>query len=87
MTERITTYITRELLSRREGEPSVEEEQDLLGSGLLDSLGVMSLVYFLETEFGIDIPPEDVTIEHFNSVRTIAAYLEGRTNPTAEPTG
>jgi len=87
MTDRIATYITRELLSRPEGEPPVDEDQDLLGSGLLDSLGVMSLVYFLETEFGVDIPPEDVTIEHFNSVRTITAYLEGKTKQAAEPTG
>jgi len=77
MKHRIATYITRELLSRAHEEP-VASDQDLLASGLLDSLGVMSLVYFLETEFEVEVPPQDVTIENFNSVDTIAAYLQSR---------
>ena len=56
----------------------VSEDDDLLGSGLIDSLGIMQLVLFIETEFAMDVPPEDVTIENFQTVAKIGAYLEGR---------
>lgn len=67
-------YITRELMSDR-GTVPVSEDDNLLGSGLLDSMGMMSLVLFIETEFGVQVPPEDITIEHFLSINTIDAYL------------
>jgi acyl carrier protein len=38
----------------------------------------MSIVFFIEQELGIRIPPEDVTIEHFRTIETIDAYLSRR---------
>ena len=35
----------------------------------------MRLIAFIEETFGIQVPPEDVTIERFRSVSTIAEYL------------
>jgi len=50
----------------------------LLGSGLLDSLSVMSLVHYIEQETNVAVPAEDVTIEHFVSLAAIEAYLARR---------
>ena len=50
-------------------------DADLLLSGLLDSLGVMSLVGHLEELRGAPIPHQDVVIENFETVNAIAAYL------------
>lgn len=50
-------------------------DDDLLLSGLLDSLGVMSLVGHLEELRGAPIPHQDVVIENFETVNAIAAYL------------
>jgi acyl carrier protein len=55
---------------------------DLLTSGLLDSLGVMQLVWFIEREFEIQVPPEDVTIDNFQSVDCIVEYLDARRVPS-----
>ncbi len=71
----LAKYIGDQLLS---GRGVVSEDDDLLGSGLLDSLGIMQLVLFIEKEFAVDVPPEDVTIENFQSVAKIGVYLEGR---------
>ncbi|MGF1562565.1 MAG: acyl carrier protein [Geminicoccaceae bacterium] len=70
----IRSYIIDDLLS---GKP-VADDDNLLLSGLIDSLGVMRLVRFLESSFAIKIPAEDVTIDHFESIRTITAYVETR---------
>jgi acyl carrier protein len=39
----------------------------------------MSLVHHLEQDLGIEIPPEDVTIDHFVSLAAIEAYVTRRT--------
>ena len=62
-------------------EPEFEEALiafDLLGSGYVDSIGVMRLVQFTEARFGVRVPPADITIENFLTVRRIASYLQGR---------
>ena len=53
-------------------------DDDLLTSGLVDSLGVMLLIGYVEQHFSIHVPPEDVTIEPFRSIRAIAEYIESR---------
>jgi len=55
---------------------SISVDEDLLGGGHIDSMGIMRLVAFLESDFDVSVPPEDVTIEHFESPRTIAAYIQ-----------
>ena len=74
--QRLVEFITRELLNDRAG-LSLDPGDDLLGSELVDSLGVMRIVDFLERQFDLQIPPADVTIEHFIDVRTISAYVVG----------
>jgi acyl carrier protein len=38
----------------------------------------MRLVNYVEQQFSVQVPLEDVTIEHFRSIRAIAEYVEGR---------
>lgn len=77
MEDILIDYIKREFL-RDDPSTELDVETDLLLSGLLDSLGVMRLVGFIEKEFTISVPPQDVTIDHFMNIRTIAAYVAGR---------
>ena len=57
---------------------TVSTQDNLLLSGQVDSLGVMSLVAFIEETFELKIPFEDVVIENFMSIETMAAYVDGR---------
>ena len=75
--ELLAEYIRRELIGNPQG-PRPMDDDDLLGGGVIDSLGVMSLVYFVEQEFGFPVPAEDVTIEHFLSVATLTRYVSDR---------
>lgn len=72
MKEAIKEYVVGELLSGKD----VDDADDLLLSGLVDSLGVMRLVNHLEQQYSIKIPPEDVTIEHFMNIEAISLYIE-----------
>ena len=53
-----------------------EKEKSLVENGVFDSLEVMTLVTELEMRFHIEIDPDDVTAENFNSVETMLALIE-----------
>lgn len=73
--ERISNYVTQELLSDRD-DVTITPDENLLLSGLIDSIGIMSLILFIETDLGVTVPPQDVTIDNFLSINAIDAYLE-----------
>ena len=75
-TEKLARYIASELLNQANLVIGVDD--DLLGTGLLDSLSVMSLVYHIEEDVGISIPAEDVLIENFGSLSAIDRYVGRR---------
>jgi acyl carrier protein len=54
---------------------NLQTSDDLLNAGILDSLGVLQLVSFVEEQFGIQIPDEDVVMENFQSIDALSSYL------------
>ncbi len=74
LTATILHFVSTELIGSCEN-VALEPDSDLLASGLIDSLGVMRLVDFLERRCDVAIPPADITIEHFMTVRGIVTYL------------
>ncbi|WP_170480690.1 phosphopantetheine-binding protein [Ruegeria arenilitoris] len=69
--QEIADFISKTILDGRQ----VSTTQELLLSGILDSLGVMTLVAFLETEMKIQIPTEKITFENFSSVEQVSGFL------------
>ena len=68
-------YISEELLN---GRMQVDVDDDLLGGEILDSLGIMWLVAFIEETFSVNVPLEDITIQNFRTIEVIDAYLGQR---------
>jgi acyl carrier protein len=58
-----------------EDEDQLEIEGSLLEQGVLDSTGVIELVSFVEEEYGIEVPDQDVVPDHFGSISGLAAYI------------
>lgn len=61
-----------------ETEYSVGLQDDLLSEGIIDSLGMMKLIRFIEGKFDLKVRPEDMTIENFTSIETISNYIQAR---------
>jgi D-alanine--poly(phosphoribitol) ligase subunit 2 len=53
-------------------------EDNLFQSGILDSAGLLHFVGYIETEFKIEIPDEDLIPDKFTSIASIAAYIRTR---------
>ncbi len=62
----------------------LEADTDLAATGLVDSLGVVLIVEWIEDRLGIEIDPGDVVIEHFISVAAMVDYLRGRGDCTVD---
>jgi methoxymalonate biosynthesis acyl carrier protein len=49
---------------------------DLIESEILDSLGIMKLILFLENNFAVKISDDDLTLENFSSIMSINSLIE-----------
>ena len=78
--ERIREFILKNLYYA-EDRP-IADEDSFLETGIVDSMGVMELVAFIQSEFGLEPAPDEIVVENFGSIRNLAGYvrrkLEGR---------
>lgn len=70
----IQKFILDELAKGRK--KTIDVNDDLLGEGIIDSLGILQLVAFIEEKFNYVVPDEDVVIENFMSVNALSHYLD-----------
>jgi len=54
------------------------EETSFLGSGIIDSTGILELVSFLEETYGISINDEELIPENFDSLKNIDKFLDNK---------
>jgi acyl carrier protein len=52
----------------------------LLQRGVIDSMGVMELIAFLRSEFGVVVADEDITESNLGSLADIARYVATHRN-------
>ena len=55
-------------------------DTDLFDTGVLDSLAFVELLLQLERQFGVTTSVDDLEVEHFRSIVTIADFVRSRTN-------
>jgi len=59
----------------REDRGEFSDRESLLDAGLIDSTGVLELVAFLETEFGIEMEDEEIVPNNLDSIAKIVAFV------------
>jgi acyl carrier protein len=68
----------------------VADSDLLLEAGVVDSMGVIEMLEFLQHELGVTVPDNDVTEENLGSMAAIAAYVvakSGRGHGAVESPG
>ena len=58
---------------------NIKDDDHLLEAGIVDSLGVLELVTFLERGFKITVLDDELTPENFKSIESLASFV-GRKN-------
>ena len=72
--EKIRTYIAENILFSNNGYPH-SDEASFLEEGIVDSMGIMELVMFVDETFGINVEDEELVPDNFDSVSKLAAYI------------
>ncbi len=59
---------------------ALQDDTSFMDSGIVDSTGIMELVMFLESKFGVKIQPEEVIPGNLDSVSRAAQFLARKRN-------
>jgi acyl carrier protein len=73
--ETLRDFILTEL--KWEGSPAdLTLDFSLIDGKVLDSLGIIQMVSFLEREFGIQVNDDEIVPRNFETLGTLAAFVE-----------
>lgn len=56
--------------------PELTDDYPLLENHVIDSLGVFQIVEFLESEYGVSVPDEELVPEKFSTLASIAEIVD-----------
>ncbi|MHC4511760.1 MAG: acyl carrier protein [Planctomycetota bacterium] len=62
---------------------ALREDTSFMDEGVIDSTGILELVFFLEETFSISIEDDELVPENMDSLQNIAAYLDRKVNSEA----
>lgn len=72
--DNLRNKLRQELVAHFGVKAPVDDDAKLFSGGLIDSLSVMDLVFFVEAELGCSIPPADINLINFDSVSSIVRF-------------
>jgi len=55
-----------------------DDDASFLEEGIIDSLGIIELVSFVESQFGVSVADRDLVPDNFDSVRKLDAYIRSK---------
>ncbi len=64
---------------------TLTDKQSLLDAGLIDSTGILQLVAFLESDFGIRIADAEIVPDNLDTIGTIVRYVARKTVAVGAP--
>lgn len=67
-------YITENFLYARPNYV-VAEDEHLLEKGVVDSMGMVELITFLQDQFGVEPADDEITEENFATLQRIAGFV------------
>ncbi len=73
----IRTYIAENMLFSDNGYPH-SDSASFLEEGIVDSMGILELMMFVEENFHITVEDEEVVPDNFDSVSSLAAYIRSK---------
>lgn len=73
--EKVRSYILENYLFT-DDQSELNNEDSFLDKGIIDSTGILEVIFFLEEEFGISVDDEEMIPENLDSVDNILAFIE-----------
>lgn len=74
---KLKSYVLEEFLAGEDPD-ELQESTALMTTGILDSIGTLKLVIFLENEFGVQLEPHETDAEYLNTIGDIARLVRSK---------
>jgi D-alanine--poly(phosphoribitol) ligase subunit 2 len=58
----------------------IREDTNLFEEGIFDSLGFLSLISYLDEEFGIEVANDELSEDNFESINAVVAFIARKKN-------
>ncbi len=55
---------------------AIDEADSFMEKGIVDSTGILEIIYFLEDEFGIEVKDDEMIPENLDSILQITKFIE-----------
>ena len=75
-TEKRIAAFLRDYLILDEG--SLDIEELIFTNGIVDSFSLIEIIQFVEESEGVEVLQDEVTLENFDSIKRIAAFVSGK---------
>ncbi len=77
--EQIKQFILSDLI--KDGSATeLDNDENLIDSGVVDSLGIMKLVAFLEKNFKVSVSDDEILLDNFETIDAISGFLSSKTS-------
>lgn len=80
---KVRDFVSRTFPAARK--QTIRSNDEWLQSGLIDSLGVLDLVQFLEKEFSIPISDEELLPDNFQSLHAVVSFVQRKSAGSGSP--
>ena len=75
---KLKKYLLTELAADL-GKESLTADEDLLEQGVIDSMGIMNLIAFMEESFGIVVEDQEIVPENFQTITSMEQFIAQKT--------
>lgn len=78
--EKIREYLINELKEVSDGsvDIKIQDGDNLLNGDILNSLGIVKFISFIEETFNVDVIDASIELEDFSTINSICALIEKR---------
>ena len=77
MKDQIRSFIGENFLFSNNGF-DLDDDESFLEAGVVDSLGVLELVTFVEEKFDVPVSDDEIVPANFDSVNNLVAYIQSK---------
>jgi acyl carrier protein len=75
--QQICKYLSDKVLYVDDGF-EYSNDSSFIEEGLVDSTGIMEIVMYVQSAFGITVDPHEVTPDNFDSVNKLVAFIHSK---------
>ena len=85
MLQAIRKFVVDNYLFGEEGK--LGNEDSFIETGIIDSTGILELVRFLESTYGIKVADEDLTPDNLDSVNKVVSFIHAKKSASTQVDG